>query len=35
VTSELMAMPVDPATYPDVMDLTRGESGRRPLPTGS
>jgi acetolactate synthase I/II/III large subunit len=26
---------VDPATYPDVMDLTRGESGRRPLPTSS
>ncbi|HYB87266.1 MAG TPA: thiamine pyrophosphate-dependent enzyme [Streptosporangiaceae bacterium] len=26
---------VDPATYPQVMDLTRGETGRRPPPTGS
>ena len=25
---------VDPATYPDVMDLTRGEACRRPSPTG-
>ena len=25
---------VDPVTYPDVMDLTRGEAGRRLPPTG-